>query len=73
METGQLDWRRANAEVGQFPRGHADIVKWESQVDAVVPGAGTAPAPAQASPPVLSAPPPQHLIATIDSFFQEQT
>lgn len=23
------DWRQANATVGQFPRGHADIVKWE--------------------------------------------
>ena len=24
------DWRKANAAVGEFPRGHADIVKWEA-------------------------------------------
>lgn len=23
------DWKAANATVGQYPRGHADIVKWE--------------------------------------------
>lgn len=23
------DWKRANATVGQYPRGHMDIVKWE--------------------------------------------
>ena len=23
------DWKDANAEVGQFRRGHADILKWE--------------------------------------------
>lgn len=23
-------WRKANAAVGEFPRGHADIVKWEA-------------------------------------------
>jgi len=25
------DWRAANAQVGAFPRGHADIVQWEAQ------------------------------------------
>ena len=24
-------WRDANAAVGQFPRGHADLLKWEQQ------------------------------------------
>ena len=24
------DWRKANAAVSEFPRGHADIVKWEA-------------------------------------------
>lgn len=24
-----IDWKAANAEVGQFPRGHSDILKWE--------------------------------------------
>jgi hypothetical protein len=31
VETGSTGWSRANAEVGQFPRGHADILKWEAQ------------------------------------------
>lgn len=25
-----LPWRAANEAVGRFPRGHADIVKWEN-------------------------------------------
>lgn len=25
-----VDWRRANAAVGQFKRGHADVLKWEA-------------------------------------------
>ncbi|HEX5783379.1 MAG TPA: hypothetical protein VFY35_01520, partial [Burkholderiaceae bacterium] len=24
------DWRQANDTVGQFPRGHADVVRWEA-------------------------------------------
>jgi len=28
---GSIDWLRANAEVGQFPRGHADLVRWEAR------------------------------------------
>lgn len=27
---GAQDWRAANAAVGGFPRGHADIVAWEA-------------------------------------------
>lgn len=30
VETGELDWRKANDDVGQFRRGHVDILKWES-------------------------------------------
>ncbi len=30
VETGEVDWRRANDDVGQFRRGHVDILKWES-------------------------------------------
>ena len=30
VETGEVDWRKANDEVGQFRRGHVDILKWES-------------------------------------------
>lgn len=30
VETESLDWRAANAEVGQNLRGHMDILKWEA-------------------------------------------
>lgn len=29
VETGSLDWRRANDDVGQFQRGHIDLLKLE--------------------------------------------
>ena len=29
VETKTVDWKKANAEVGQFKRGHVDILKWE--------------------------------------------
>lgn len=37
------DWRSANQAVGQYPRGHADVLKWEQ--------ANPAPATAQQPPP----------------------
>ncbi|MCZ4312936.1 hypothetical protein O4H66_05920 [Comamonadaceae bacterium G21597-S1] len=30
VETETLDWKAANAQVGQFLRGHIDILKWEA-------------------------------------------
>jgi len=30
VETDEADWKKANAEVGQFQRGHIDILQWES-------------------------------------------
>ena len=30
VETDALDWKSANAEVGQLTRGHVDILKWEA-------------------------------------------
>ena len=39
------DWRKANAEVGQFRRGHIDLLKWEQQ-RATGPDAVPVPAPA---------------------------
>jgi hypothetical protein len=30
VEQEQADWKKANAEVGQFRRGHVDILKWEA-------------------------------------------
>ncbi len=29
VEMESADWKKANAEVGQFKRGHVDILKWE--------------------------------------------
>jgi hypothetical protein len=29
VEESVLDWKAANAAVGQFRRGHADLLKWE--------------------------------------------
>ena len=29
VEMNTSDWKNANAEVGQFRRGHIDILKWE--------------------------------------------
>jgi hypothetical protein len=45
VEPGPADWVQANAAVGQFPRGHVDLLKWEQAQDAA-----TAPMP-QARPP----------------------
>lgn len=32
VERTALDWKAANAKVGQFKRGHADLVKWEQEL-----------------------------------------
>jgi hypothetical protein len=29
LEQPPVDWKAANAAVGQFKRGHADLLKWE--------------------------------------------
>jgi hypothetical protein len=29
VEMESADWKKANADVGQFKRGHVDILKWE--------------------------------------------
>lgn len=31
VETTALDWQAANAAVGQFKRGHVDLLKWEQE------------------------------------------
>jgi hypothetical protein len=31
VERESLDWKKANDEVGQFRRGHLDILKWEAE------------------------------------------
>ena len=55
VETQSVDWKAANAEVGQFTRGHVDILKWEQgqaggKADARAPGTAPASAPAPVSP-----------------------
>lgn len=40
VEQESVDWKKANAEVGQFRRGHVDILKWEAQQPAA-PGDAT--------------------------------
>jgi hypothetical protein len=39
VEQETLDWRAANAEVGQFRNGHVDILKWEENRLRAQPGA----------------------------------
>ncbi len=51
QQPGAQDWRAANAAVGGFPRGHADIVGWE---------AAQASAHARAVTPALPAAPALH-------------
>lgn len=31
VEAEQTDWKKANADVGQFRRGHVDLLKWEEE------------------------------------------
>jgi hypothetical protein len=31
VEATTLDWKTSNATVGQFKRGHADVLKWEAE------------------------------------------
>lgn len=49
VETETVDWKKANADVGQFRRGHADLLKWEEERARATPGAttpgGTTPTP----------------------------
>lgn len=33
VETQATDWKKANADVAQFPRGHFDLLKWEEAQD----------------------------------------
>ena len=54
VEQDSTDWRKANADVGQFKRGHVDILKWEAQ-QAMPPSSAEA-AP-QAIPATRATPP----------------
>lgn len=48
VEREHSDWKKANAEVGQFRRGHVDLLKWEAQHSP--PGPQSAPAGPAAGP-----------------------
>jgi hypothetical protein len=41
VEAEATDWKKANAEVGQFRRGHVDLLKWEEDHARQTPGAPT--------------------------------
>lgn len=41
IELAADDWKKANAAAGQFPRGHADLLKWEQARDAKSAAPGT--------------------------------
>jgi hypothetical protein len=52
VEEETVDWRKANADVAQFPRGHIDLLRWEERQEgqatsAPAPASGPAPAPAR--------------------------
>ena len=58
VETKSMDWKKANAEVGQFKRGHVDILKWEESQLKDKPSDKTATQP-QAAPAKPAASPAQ--------------
>jgi hypothetical protein len=54
-----LDWKKANADVAQFPRGHGDWLEWEKQHGAgAAPPAGPAPIDGPVPPAAAPAAPP---------------
>ena len=60
VEMESADWKKANAEVGQFKRGHVDILKWEeSQAQTPMqPKPMATDAPKAAMPPTPTPTPP---------------
>ena len=36
-----IPWRKANADVARFPRGHADLLKWEAAQERQAPSPAT--------------------------------
>ena len=42
IETAETDWKKANAAVGQFKRGHIDILRAEEAQAAAKPSTGSA-------------------------------
>lgn len=53
VEPGATGWAEANATVGQFTRGHVDLLNWEdaqARPDRPAPGPAAAPDPAHTHP-----------------------
>jgi hypothetical protein len=50
VEADAVSWKAANDAVGQFPRGHRDVYKWEKTHDQ----------PPMTSPPDMAAPARMH-------------
>ena len=48
------DWKATNAAVAQFPRGHADVLKWE-KAQATAAGKTTPPTASPIAPPIAPA------------------
>ena len=44
VESEHADWKKANADVGQFRRGHVDLLKWEEERARATPKPAPAPA-----------------------------
>jgi len=55
VEQTSVDWKTSNAIVGQFPRGHADLLKWE-RAQEKAPGK----TPEKAQPQPAESAPPSH-------------
>lgn len=51
VEAGREDWKKANADVGRFTRGHPDILKSEQQAAPAAPATAPAAAPPAAAHP----------------------
>ncbi|HSV81910.1 MAG TPA: hypothetical protein VLK85_22165 [Ramlibacter sp.] len=58
VEQQSVPWKDANAQVGRFPRGHIDLLRWEEQEGEGATPAAAQPAAAPASAPRQSAPAP---------------
>ena len=56
VEQTSVDWKASNAIVGQFPRGHADLLKWE-RAQEKAPGKAPEKVQPQAAESAPSAPP----------------
>jgi hypothetical protein len=50
VEADLTDWKKANADVGQFRRGHIDLLKWEEERAGRAQGAPAPATPAPATP-----------------------